>query len=737
MFQIPLQKIDEERRLVIGQAAAECLDKSGESMDYATAKAAFQKWSAEFEATSGGLSKGNLRVMHTKEVAGKIVDLSFDDLTKAVNIVAHVASDNAWALVKSGCYGGFSIGGGYAKRWTDENGLKKYTPDVREISLVDNPCIPSARFVELIKAHGVIEHIELKPTTRPLTFAELQANQPRTFAELTNWNDDLAKAAGATLSEAQHQQRIDAAKARWAKEGGDTKAMDAHYKAQHDAAKSAWFGSKAKVAAIETGHKQEWLDLAASHEAYDKARPHTPSDAKLMIMGRGSIYDPEDAYGTMMKPDHDFSKHPVYGLEHGEVDGFIKDQKAAQDKDGLSRRTTPEEDEAILHGRGPALKKFGQHDWSEAKHPRNHGKFASAAGASGASLPPPKYNAFGIRRLGTPKQEAAYAAVEEAEQKRQDEMPARMNVAAAAAAGGAGATQLGQTLLTNRHKIVDAVKYGTGEKGVRNKTAARLRGSPLARDRIKAGARAARTEALNDAAPAGGDDLGSKAKRKVMEEATARGSSPEEAQAAGERFAEKLRNRKGGSRTVGDMFVNGKATRQVSPKAAANATRAAKNRMRGSILTENFQTKRGSMAHGSRGGIKGLMRSYALSLPLGVLGSALGAQSAWRLQREDEGHEVTPAQHRAANAGDALRVARNAGAGASVGTLAGTVGSFFHQGGSVRSVRAFLESGKNLNPAKVAAHSKLGTAIGAGVGLAASIPALARENAARRKPKDT
>ena len=202
MFDIPLRKIDEERRLVIGQAAAEGKDRSGESMDYASAKEAFRAWSDEFDQSTGGLSKGNLRVMHTKEVAGKIIDLSFDDATRAVNVVAYVASDNAWNLVKSGCFSGFSIGGGYAKRWTDEDGLKKYTPIVREISLVDNPCIPTARFVELIKADGIIEQIELRPRThgfeemwkaRPLSFTESWAQRPRTFddlAKLNSWSED-------------------------------------------------------------------------------------------------------------------------------------------------------------------------------------------------------------------------------------------------------------------------------------------------------------------------------------------------------------------------------------------------------------------------------------------------------------------------------------------------------------------------------------------------------------------
>lgn len=175
-FIIPLVKVDEERRLIIGRAAQSVPDKSGEIMDYVSAKPAFESWSKSFEEATGGMSKGNLRVMHGKAVAGKITDISFNDVDEAVDIVAKVVDDNEWKKVIEGVYTGFSIGGSYSKKWKDGE-LTRYTPKVAEISLVDSPCIPTARFFDLQKADGTVEQREFK------------APEPKTFAALAKHTD--------------------------------------------------------------------------------------------------------------------------------------------------------------------------------------------------------------------------------------------------------------------------------------------------------------------------------------------------------------------------------------------------------------------------------------------------------------------------------------------------------------------------------------------------------------------
>ena len=182
---IPLVKIDEEQRLVYGRAAQETPDRSKEIMDYASAVPAFQKWSEDVFRESNGLSKGNVRVMHQKNVAaGKVTEISYNDAEKAIDVVAKIVDDQEWKKVMEGVYTGFSMGGGYAKRWQD-GGLTRYTPSIAELSLVDRPCIPTAIIADLVKVDGQVERITLRG--RAHTFAELWRPvppAPRSFADL-------------------------------------------------------------------------------------------------------------------------------------------------------------------------------------------------------------------------------------------------------------------------------------------------------------------------------------------------------------------------------------------------------------------------------------------------------------------------------------------------------------------------------------------------------------------------
>ena len=104
-------------------------------------------------AIDRGKSRGNLRAMHGAVAAGKITALAFNDDAKQIEICAKVVDDAEWRKVEEGVYTGFSQGGTYARRWTDEDGRTRYTAAPSEISLVDLPCLPQARF-EMIKADG-------------------------------------------------------------------------------------------------------------------------------------------------------------------------------------------------------------------------------------------------------------------------------------------------------------------------------------------------------------------------------------------------------------------------------------------------------------------------------------------------------------------------------------------------------------------------------------------------------
>ncbi len=94
--------------------------------------------------------------MHGPVAAGKVTKINFNDADRQIEICAKVIDDLEWGKVVEGVYTGFSQGGAYARRWTDEDGLTRYTADPCEISLVDLPCLPQASF-EMIKADGTRE----------------------------------------------------------------------------------------------------------------------------------------------------------------------------------------------------------------------------------------------------------------------------------------------------------------------------------------------------------------------------------------------------------------------------------------------------------------------------------------------------------------------------------------------------------------------------------------------------
>jgi hypothetical protein len=155
---MPIGKIDEAKRIVYGTLTAEVADKAGEIFDYASGKPAVQAWSDEIHAASGGKSRGNVRAMHDKIAAGKFTDIVFDDANKRIEGAAKIIDDDEWKKVEEGVYTGFSIGGSYTRRWQDPDNSKlwRFTPELTEISLVDNPCVPTATF-EYIKADGSVE----------------------------------------------------------------------------------------------------------------------------------------------------------------------------------------------------------------------------------------------------------------------------------------------------------------------------------------------------------------------------------------------------------------------------------------------------------------------------------------------------------------------------------------------------------------------------------------------------
>ena len=203
---LPLTKVDVDARMVHGVATAESPDRAGEICDYDTTKPYFQSWSDDARAVSGGKSLGAVRAMHGRIAAGKLTDISFDDNNRRILVAAKIVDDAEWEKVLEGVYTGFSQGGRYVKRWSDEaTGMTRYTAEPTEISLVDVPCLPGATF-EVVK-QGVVEK---------RAFAALQASHeppapaappPPPEASQISQTEVLAKAALAIAGAADKLQK--------------------------------------------------------------------------------------------------------------------------------------------------------------------------------------------------------------------------------------------------------------------------------------------------------------------------------------------------------------------------------------------------------------------------------------------------------------------------------------------------------------------------------------------------
>lgn len=140
---MPINKVDQERRIVHGFATLDNLDKQGDVVPADASLRAFENF------------RGNIREMHDKKAVGRMVsfkeDKYFDPETKkfynGIVVSAYVSkgAQDTWEKVLDGTLTGFSIGGVVkdAEDVYDENLGKAYQVikeyELSELSLVDNP----------------------------------------------------------------------------------------------------------------------------------------------------------------------------------------------------------------------------------------------------------------------------------------------------------------------------------------------------------------------------------------------------------------------------------------------------------------------------------------------------------------------------------------------------------------------------------------------------------------------
>lgn len=133
-FYLPIQKIDDEERMVFGWASTPDIDSDGEVI----------KAEALEKALPDYMKFPTIREMHQPKAIGKTKQAEVTN--KGLYIGAKIVDDNAWKMVKEGVFTSFSVGGNVVKRV----GKVIQEMDLIEISLVDVPANKAA-VIELWK----------------------------------------------------------------------------------------------------------------------------------------------------------------------------------------------------------------------------------------------------------------------------------------------------------------------------------------------------------------------------------------------------------------------------------------------------------------------------------------------------------------------------------------------------------------------------------------------------------
>ena len=384
---IPLTKIDAEKRIVYGVATAETLDRSGEICDYASTKPFYEKWSNGIAKATGGKSLGNLRAMHGKVAAGKLVDISFNDGAKQIEVAAKVVDDDEWKKVEEGVYTGFSHGGRYVKKWTGTDGAKRYTAEPSELSLVDYPCVPEAVF-EVIKADGVeTRHFVAKAEVDEKALIE------RTWKlgkeqHINNWEDAKELAKAQLVEEGLRKAEIDTGDSEDSEDEGDDKDSEDDKDESKDEGKSDK-KKKSEKWVDGVAHKTFWSCGCDGHEHVSKLEAVACAKDRL---AKKAAKPEDDSVEIDEKTKQDYLErlHDVVPGLLSEVATLLK-EGIAKHEDALGKEACEAAQEAIDHTfRGvKGVHKDGvvgeelEKDWDESKHPRGAGgKFGSGGGGA-------------------------------------------------------------------------------------------------------------------------------------------------------------------------------------------------------------------------------------------------------------------------------------------------------------------------------------------------------------------
>lgn len=138
-FFLPIAKVDQDKRTVSGYASTPTKDADGEIVTLDAVKQALPDY----------MQWGNIREMHKLSAVGVAEEANVD--AKGLFLTAKIIDDGAWKKCLEGVYKGFSIGG----RKLDKQGNKITEIEMTEISVVDRPANPDARFTLAKSAKAV------------------------------------------------------------------------------------------------------------------------------------------------------------------------------------------------------------------------------------------------------------------------------------------------------------------------------------------------------------------------------------------------------------------------------------------------------------------------------------------------------------------------------------------------------------------------------------------------------
>jgi hypothetical protein len=309
-----ITKVDENTREVTGRAVQSVVDRENEIFDYPSSKPEFQKWSAEVFQDTEGKSYGNVRAMHGNVCAGKLSNINYEDAEEAIDVTAKVIDDNEWKKVTSGCYSGFSIGGRYSRKWSDIlNGktVTRYTAVPSEISLVDRPCVPTAKF-HFFKRDGSVDDVAFKGFTPPATATsgvqdydlegERLKKPPAAKREFTQAQRDSAADSGAAMEDGSFP----------IKNTSDLKnAIQAHGRAKNKAKAKAHIISRAKALGATSELPDDWKsggaekgcggdlgDEDSRRQAANEAQANKSDDGDLEKYSEDQPRDAQGRFGS-------------------------------------------------------------------------------------------------------------------------------------------------------------------------------------------------------------------------------------------------------------------------------------------------------------------------------------------------------------------------------------------------------------------------------------------------------